>query len=282
MQQDVFKKLFEREPASHKYNYGHVLVVGGSAGMVGAPFLAAKAALRVGAGLVTIVSSHDVVSKLEERVVELMTLSLPTSAPAQALTDFITDRKVSVVIIGPGMKPDFALSLLEPLLKQKIKLVIDGGALAALAENQELIKNNKPDEIVLTPHQGEFNRFFIKPPETSDQSLKLAADFAKENKLVLVLKGHPTYVYDAKANSTQIKSGGPALATAGTGDVLSGLIGGIIAQGIEAYEAAAAACFLHGKLGQIVAETNTDAGVIASDLINAIPNAFKMIANQIK
>src|ERR1700728_2266994 len=125
---EPFKQLLNRPSDSHKYDYGHVLVIGGSPGMVGAPFLAAMSALRVGAGLVTIASSRDVIDKLEKRVVELMTLRLTDNNLDKELADFIHDRKVSIVIIGPGMQPDQARLALTTLLKLDIVLVIDGGA----------------------------------------------------------------------------------------------------------------------------------------------------------
>jgi hydroxyethylthiazole kinase-like uncharacterized protein yjeF len=273
---ETFKELLNRPSNSHKYDYGHVLVIGGSPGMVGAPFLASMAALRVGAGLVTVASSPEVISKLEERVVELMTLSLPKDNPSSVLEEFIKERKVSVVVIGPGMKPDFALELLKSLMKLEVSLIIDGGALAGLASNQDLLKDRSNKNIILTPHQGEFKRFFDKPPERNQ--LQVAGkQFAADHKLVLVLKGSPTYVYGANGESYKNTSGGPELATAGSGDVLAGMIGGILAQKTDAIKAAKAAVYLHGIAGDVAAKSKTQAGVIASDITDNIPHTLKQL-----
>src|SRR5919198_4792670 len=108
MHAEVFKQILSRPSDSHKYQYGHVLVIGGSPGMVGAPFLVAKAALRTGSGLVTIGSQKAVIDKLERRVEEIMTFSLPPDNSAKAVKEFTKERKVSVVVIGPGMKSQSA------------------------------------------------------------------------------------------------------------------------------------------------------------------------------
>src|SRR5436309_2587147 len=110
MNKEVLKKLLDRRPNSHKYDYGHILIVGGSPGMVGAPLLAGKAALRTGAGLVTIASTASVTDKLEKRVEEIMTMTISNApkAASSALAKFIPDRKVSVLVVGPGLKVDKA------------------------------------------------------------------------------------------------------------------------------------------------------------------------------
>src|SRR5579884_2521576 len=261
MPNEVFHRLLQRPPAGHKYDFGHVLVVGGTPGMVGAPLLTGMAALRVGAGLVTLASTAEVVDKLERRVAELMTLRL--SADARELTDFIKARRVSVLVVGPGMPPLFAAKVLSQLSELDLPCVVDGGALSALADNTQLFSRN----FILTPHGGEFKRF-----KTADPGA-----FARKHQVILVLKGHPTNVFDSSGEKYQNSTGGPALATAGSGDVLAGLIGGIIAQGIEPLAAAEAAVYLHGMAGDLAAEANTVAGVVASDLIESVPAALKLV-----
>lgn len=248
---------------SHKYDYGHVLVIGGSPGMVGAPFLSAMAALRVGAGLVTIASGAAVIDKLEKRVVELMTLALPTDKTKQFLSSFIKDRKVSVVVIGPGTKSEFIEPLIEFVASLDMPVVVDGGALGVLARRSDLIKPH----FILTPHAGEFKRFNQANP----------AQFAQKYGLVLVQKGQPSHVFGPTGQDYENDTGGPALATAGTGDTLTGLIAGIIAQKIEPYPAACAALYLGGRAADLAAADKTDAGVIASDIIDYIPAALKLV-----
>lgn len=245
--------------------------------MVGAPLLAGEAALRVGAGLVTIASDKPVIERLERRVVEIMTLAVATKS-AKSLTvinNYIKAKKISVLIIGPGMSPTSAPLVLSILTHTDLPIIIDGGALGILANNRKVLGKHATSELILTPHQGEFQRFFEQVLPTSQSAiLKLAKDLAKTEKLILVLKGHPTHTINANGKITKNNSGGPELATAGTGDVLSGIIGGIIAQGIPGEEAVPAAVYLHGKAGDLAAEKLSQPGVIASDVIDYIPIAL--------
>src|ERR1035441_3058141 len=120
MRNEVFLQLLDRPDESHKFNFGHVLIIGGSPGMVGAPLLAGKAALRTGAGLVTIASTSEVTDKLEKRVEEIMTLALPadTSGATSVLQEFVKDRRVSVVVVGPGLKPGpYSAALIKQLVQ---------------------------------------------------------------------------------------------------------------------------------------------------------------------
>ena len=282
MDKEIFKRLLVRSINSHKYDFGHVLVIGGSPGMVGAPFLAARAALRVGAGLVTIASSKEVTDKLEKRVEEIMTLTLPPTSALETIERFIKDRKVSVLIIGPGLKPDRELPVRELIKKIDLPMIIDGGGLGALQGRallqgsalQRLATGKKAE--ILTPHLGEFQRFFKEDLPKIREGLKLiAAKFAKERGVTLVLKGHPTYVACPDGSVYENTTGNPGLATAGTGDVLSGIIAGIIAQGIEPKAATKAAVYLHGLAADLAANDKTQPSMIASDVIEYIPTALK-------
>jgi NAD(P)H-hydrate epimerase len=248
--------------------------------MVGAPFLAGQAAMRVGAGLVTIASSKQVIAKLEKRVVEIMTLAVTTDSAqsAAAIEDYIKARKVSVLVLGPGLRPS-AASLVSALLKTvALPTIVDGSGLAIAASAKDVLRNHASSELILTPHLGELQRFFKQPlPKNQATLLKLAKTFAADNRMTLVVKGHPTHTVTMDGNVKQNNTGGPALATAGSGDVLAGMIGGIIAQGIEPEEAAAAAVYLHGKAGDLAANELSEPGVIASDVIDFIPKALKEI-----
>ncbi len=276
--------MLNRPGNSHKYDYGHVLVVGGSPGMVGAPLLAAMAALRTGAGLATIAASGDVTDKLEKRVEEVMTLSLPSDVTraADTIADFIAKRKVSVLIIGPGLAvtPE-TRGLIERLLESvKLPVIIDGGGLGALQQHLDRLDSASSKAITLTPHEGEFQRLVGQRLPAERPDLKpLAAAFAEDHGVTLVLKGHPTYVVHSDGSVYENETGNAGLATAGTGDVLSGIIGGIIAQGVEPGAAAIAAVYLHGLAGDIAAEQKTEPGMIATDVIDAIPAALKHIEN---
>ena len=250
--------------------------------MVGAPFLVAKASMKVGAGLATIASEPEVIDKLEKRVEELMTLAF-SSKSSQAVSEikkFIKDRKVSVLAIGPGLKPESA-SLVRGLIKDlDLPIVADGGALSALQDHPELLKQSGSCALILTPHSGEFERLIGKQLPQEQKKLKpIAKDFAKSNSVILVLKGEPTYVAHPDGSVYINSNGGPELATAGTGDVLSGMIAGILAQGIEPGKATEAAVYLHGLAGNLAAKDKTVLAVIAPDVIDYIPKALKRLGD---
>lgn len=280
MHKAIFSKLLHRPTDSHKYDYGHVLVVGGSPGMVGAPLLAGEAALRVGSGLVTIAAVAAVTDKLEKRVEEIMTLALPDEPEAAAarLQTFITERKVSVLVIGPGLAASPQnTKLVSKLVKNtSLPLIIDGGGLSALQNRTDELTEAASKDIILTPHAGEFRRLLDTELPSDRKALKpLAERFAHEYHVTLVLKGEPTYVAHPSEQTYENNTGNPGLATAGTGDVLSGVIAGIIAQKIAPAEAAEAAVYLHGLAGDIVAERKTEPGMVAGDVIEALPEALR-------
>ena len=248
--------------------------------MVGAPFLVGQAALRVGAGLVTIASDKPVISKLEKRVVEIMTLAVTTGSAqsVSVIQDYIRTRKVSVLVVGPGLRP-IAAPLVSALLKTvNLPTVLDGSGLEIVASNREVLRHHASPGLVLTPHLGELQRFFKQPlPKNQAELLILGGSFAKAEQVILVVKGHPTYVITPDGMVQENKTGGPALATAGSGDVLAGMIGGMIAQGIPPEQAAPAAVYLHGKAGDLAASQLSEPGVIASDVVGYIPEALKAL-----
>jgi hydroxyethylthiazole kinase-like uncharacterized protein yjeF len=284
MRNEVFLQLLDRPNESHKFNFGHVLIIGGSPGMVGAPLLAGKASLRTGAGLVTIASTDDVTDKLERRVEEIMTLTLPAS-PMQAailLRGFIKDRKVSVLVIGPGLRANtFFTDLVEKLLQGvNLPMVIDAGALNSLKGRVDVLKSSASGAIILTPHLGEFQRLInFALPQKRPELKPITSQFAKEYGVTVALKGHPTFVAHPDGSIYENTTGNPGLATAGTGDVLSGIIAGLISQDIGASDAAEAGVYLHGLAGDIAATQKTEPGMIASDVSDAIPAALKHIAS---
>jgi hydroxyethylthiazole kinase-like uncharacterized protein yjeF len=280
MHEATFHKLLHRPQNAHKYTFGHVLILGGSNGMVGAPFLAGQAALRVGAGLVTIASDKPVIAKLEKRVVEIMTLAVTTDSAqsVSVIQDYIRARKVSVLAVGPGLRPT-AAPLVSAILKTvNLPTVLDGSGLEIVASNREVLHRHVSPGLILTPHLGELQRFFKQPlPKNRAELLLLGKSFAKAERVILVVKGHPTYVIAPDGMVQENKTGGPALATAGSGDVLAGMIGGMIAQGIPPEQAALAAVYLHGKAGDLAANQLSEPGVIASDVIDYIPKALKAL-----
>lgn len=278
MHQEVLQRLLHRPPESHKYDFGHVLIIGGSPGMVGAPLLAAEAALRIGCGLVTIASSVPVIDKLETRVREVMTLSLgEKDEPAARLKAFITKRKVSAIALGPGWGPNEARLARTIIEQTNIPLVIDAGGLNALENHLEVLKDKT--NIVLTPHRGEFEKLLGKTlPAEAVQLQQLLSCFATNHHLTLVFKGHQTQVAHPTGSIYRNTTGNPGLATAGTGDVLSGMIAGLSAQKVALALAVETAVHLHGLAGDLTIADKTQAGLIASDVIDFIPVALRTSA----
>lgn len=271
--------LQSRPNRSNKYDFGHVLVVGGASGMIGAPLLAAEAALRVGAGLVSVASGASVIDKLERRVREVMTLRLAgdTNKSIGILLEFIQKRRVTVLVVGPGLAADQAALVRELSRHIMLPIVLDGGGLAAfnghLADLHKVTQKNTA--LVLTPHEGEFARLAKVSPTHNDISRqKAAASFANEYNLTVVLKGAASVVAAPGHQIYVNTSGNPGLATAGTGDVLAGILGGLLAQHIPPVMAAKTGVFVHGLAADIAIQTKTQAGLIASDVIEALPRAL--------
>ena len=282
MYDSLFQQLTHRSKDSHKYNFGHVLIVGGSSGMVGAPFLAARAAMRVGAGLATIASDKRVVDKLERRVEEIMTLAVATDSAQSAtiVDDYIQARHVSVLLIGSGLTEaatPLALALLKTI---SLPTIIDGGGLTIAAQHMDILHKRAAKHLVLTPHMGELGRFFQQPLSKSQAAvLPILKEFAQSQNLTLVIKGPNTHTITPNGKIHQNNTGGPALATAGSGDVLAGMIAGLIAQKVPPEEAAAAAVYLHGLAGDLATKELTEPGVIAPDIIDYIPQALHEITS---
>ncbi|MFN8015410.1 MAG: NAD(P)H-hydrate dehydratase [Acidimicrobiia bacterium] len=273
---DLNKYLLNRLQNTNKYNYGNVLVVGGSPGMVGAPFLSAMASLRVGAGMVTIASTVSVIDKLEKRVVEIMTLRLPEEPEKQidTILDFIQKRKVNVLAIGPGMDTKFSDITNLLLDRVDIPVVIDAGAIYSI--RNKIIQNKIKNEIVITPHDGEFKKLSqITLPTNTIEREQIYSDFAKEHSLEIVGKGSTTITANKKGETVINTTGNPGLATAGSGDVLTGIIAGLIAQKLSVHEASTYGVYIHGLAADMAAEAKTQPGMIASDIIDYLPDALK-------
>lgn len=277
----LLENILHRTKETNKYDFGHVLILGGSPGMVGAPLLVGKAALRIGAGLVTIASDKETTSDLDRRVEEMMTFALPSySQPEKVLEElmtFVAVRKVSAIVIGPGLKDETAKLVRLLAGRLRLPLVLDAGGLAAfqshLPQLKEVTKRN--DAVIITPHSGEFAK--LSGATTTDTAAihKQAAQFAESYSLTLVLKGHHTLVAHPDGTTWQNDNGNPGMATAGTGDVLSGVIAGLLVQGIEPAQAAELGTHIHGLAGDIAAHAKTEPGMIASDIIEYLPEALK-------
>jgi NAD(P)H-hydrate epimerase len=268
-----------RRPDAHKGDFGHVLVVGGSVGMAGAPALAGTAALRSGAGLVTVACPTDVAKVVASFEPSLMTLPAGADQGALSATSFdsISSHRSTVLAIGPGIgRLQETVGLVRRLIAASEKpVVVDADGLNAVVGATELLRRRSPT--VVTPHPGEFASLTGKTTtEVQSNRESLAVDFALTFECIVVLKGAGTIVTDGRrvfVNTT----GNPGMATGGAGDVLTGMISGLIAQKLDPYDAAVLGAHLHGFAGDLVAEVGSQESLIASDLVAAIPAAWRRL-----
>ena len=278
--------LLKRKAKTHKGDYGHLLVIGGSPGLTGAAALCSLSALRAGAGLVTLGIPESLNAILEVKLTEVMTKPLPetkekTLSP-EALPQVLEfSKKIDGFAIGPGLSTqretaDFLLSLLPRVDKPTI---LDADGINILAREITVLKKVK-SALVLSPHPGEMARLLKKDiSEVQKNREKIARDFAGEYGVVLVLKGYKTVVADQKGNVYINETGNPGMATAGSGDVLTGIIGAFLAQGLESFSAAKFAVYLHGLAGDLATQEKGEASLIASDILEKLPEAFLSTAH---
>ena len=275
--------LPRRDPAGYKTTFGWAAVISGSTGMTGAGAMAARACLRCGAGMATLCLPESLNLALEAKLTEVMTHPLPeTDAKTLSRNAFMALKpvlkKADVLAIGPGLSTHHetkavVCSMIE---KTKLPMVVDADALNALAGKIEVLKKRKAPTIV-TPHPGEMGRLTgLRVSDIMARRRSVASDFAEANGVVTVLKGGPTVVASVEGEVFINTTGNSGLATAGSGDVLTGMIAGFLCQGLSPLEAAKTGVYLHGLAGDIVADQRTEYGVIATDVVEAIPAALKL------
>jgi ADP-dependent NAD(P)H-hydrate dehydratase / NAD(P)H-hydrate epimerase len=278
--------LSRRRLNSHKGDYGHILILAGSARYSGAAVLCAEAAMRSGAGLVTLgipSGLNNAVIKIKPK--EVMTLPLPqTRAQSLSLSGYGRIKsflkEADVVLLGPGLSRDRSTQKLARKIVEGAgrPLVIDADALNALAGNIEALRSRakKPVSTVITPHPGEMGRLLHRGVAAVQRDRKaIAKKFAFDYNVTVVLKGHQTVVADNRSRFYINKTGNPGMATAGSGDVLSGMIAAFLGQKLDAFSAAKYAVYLHGMAGDLAAKEKTQLALVASDIIDKIPEAIK-------
>ena len=280
---DIVNILPERQPSSHKGTFGHAGIIAGSVGKTGAAALAAQAALRIGAGLVTVATPSSVNDVLESKLLEAMTMPFPETK-ARTLARSGLDRILAFVqartaiAIGPGLSTHHeTVELVQALMKHLDRpSVLDADALNALAGRASLL-TECPTPPILTPHPGEMARLEVDATAQSINADRIgtARRFARERGVFVVLKGARTVIARPDGLVAICPTGNPGMATAGTGDVLTGMIVGLLAQGVPSWEAACAATYLHGSAGDLAARQLGQAGMVASDLIAQIPYALQ-------
>jgi NAD(P)H-hydrate epimerase len=281
-----------REPDAHKGNFGHVLILAGSVGKTGAAALAAMAALRAGAGLVTVATAASALPIVASLGREYMTEPLPqTEAGTISLRaieygrlDELLEGK-SVLALGPGMGrvPETAELVRTLVNRRRLPVVLDADGLNAFAGCMDTFPHGGDlADAVLTPHPGEMSRLTgLGTAEIQAHRVERAREFAQKHQVNLVLKGFRTLTAAPDGKVWVNPTGNPGMATGGTGDVLTGLIAGLVAQYRDRplSEVAAAAVYLHGLAGDLAAKEMGQASLIAGDLIGALPRAYRAVTS---
>jgi NAD(P)H-hydrate epimerase len=271
----VLEPLRNRKLAGHKGTHGHVLVVAGSRGKTGAALLCGTAVLRAGAGLCTVAMPADAAAVVEGRVPELMIEAVGPNKDIQAL---MVGKKAAAV--GPGIaRDDAARDRLRALATSELPLVVDADALNAIAADKGLLPR-RGSPTVLTPHPGEAARLLgATPGAVQEDRVGAARAIADKYSAVCVLKGARTVIASPDGRLAINPTGNPGMGTAGTGDVLTGVVAAALARlhaptdnGVDPFAAACAAVYLHGAAGDYAAAQRSQTGLLASDVLDALPH----------
>ena len=279
---DLASLFSSRLRDSHKGDFGHVLVISGSAGYSGAPALAGGAAVRSGVGLVTVLTPRDCASAVAAVVPEAMVHPACGSHAGHMGPEAVDGlscelNKFDAVVIGPGLGTEpGAMELVERVLRECSRpVVLDADALNVCCRRTDLI-SSASCPVVITPHPGEMSRLLsCSTVDVQSDRIGVAITAAAELKAVTVLKGAGTVVAAAGKNTAVNMTGNPGMATGGMGDVLAGLIGGLLAQGLTPFDSACAGVYLHGCAGDRSAWRSSQAGLTAGAVIDELPYVFK-------
>jgi hydroxyethylthiazole kinase-like uncharacterized protein yjeF len=272
-EQEILKLLRPLDPKSHKGTFGHALIIGGSYGKIGSVCLSAKAALKTGCGLVTVFLPECGYPVIQGFIPEAMVIADDNE---KHVSRIYFDISPQAIAIGPGIGQELVTqkAFHEFLKRNKMPLVIDADALNILSLNKSWL-DLVPENSILTPHPKEFERLVGKT-KSEKQKLEKAAGFSNKHKVILVLKGAPTKIV-SKEKLFENTTGNAALATAGTGDVLTGMITSLIAQGYNATDAAIIGVYLHGLTADIALPDTGRQSFLASDVIDNIGKAYLLL-----
>ncbi len=271
--QSLIKK---REKFAHKGNFGHALIVAGSKGKMGAAVLSASAALRSGLGLLSVQTPAMGNAIIQSSIPEAMHISDENET---VISNFEHIDRFDAIGMGPGIGTETAtLKAVESLLNLNSKpLVLDADALNCISINKSLL-TLLPENTILTPHVKEFERLVGKSNNDFERQ-QLQLDFSIKHKVIIVLKGANTCITSPDGCSYFNNNGNPGMAKGGSGDVLTGLVTGLLAQGYEAIQAALMAVFIHGRSGDYAANKFSQSAMTASDLISCFSDVFKEFEN---
>lgn len=284
--------LGRRVPNSHKGDYGHLLVVAGSAGKSGAAVLVARGALRAGVGLVTVATPASARPIVAAQQAEIMTEALaetPAGSLARrassAVSELLQDR--DAIAIGPGLgtSSETQSAVVSIVSRAKAPIVVDADGLNAFCHGGKRVLSRLKASawpMVLTPHPGEAARLLgTSTPSVQEDRLASARSLAKQTGAVVVLKGHRTLVADPEGRVAINSSGNPGMATGGTGDVLTGVVGTFLARGLDGNAASRLAVFVHGDAGDRAASDLGEDGLIASDVVQYLSASLKELAGPV-
>ena len=282
--EELASELVPRPLASHKGDYGHVLLVAGSVGKAGAAILAARAAVRSGAGLVTVATPRELVQTVDRGSLESMTYPLSQTESgglaedaAQQVKEVATGMRALGVGPGLGRDPSTVKAVRELVLECELPVVLDADGLNAFASSCRLLRQRRADT-VLTPHPGELARLLESTAsEVQSDRVQAARHGATESGAIVVLKGYQTLVASPDGSVHVNPTGNPGMATGGTGDVLTGVLASLIAQEYETLAAARLGVFLHGLAGDLAASETGQAALAAGDLVDYLPRAFEQL-----
>jgi ADP-dependent NAD(P)H-hydrate dehydratase / NAD(P)H-hydrate epimerase len=280
----VNRTIPPRSPDAHKGRFGRVAILGGARGYAGAPVLAARGAIRAGAGLVTVGLPSSIATVPPAALPEAMTRPLPengagtlTAAGEEAAFEFAASQ--DVVAVGPGLSthPDAVGLVRRLLLRITVPIVLDADGLNAFAGNAPLLRD-AAGPLVITPHPGEMARLLGREvQEVQDDRVAAARQAARLVGGVAVLKGARTVVASPEGRALVIPTGNPGMATGGMGDVLTGAVAALIGAGLPPFEAAASAAYLHGLAGDLAVESRGECGLLASEVADHIPRALSRV-----
>ncbi|HTG35152.1 MAG TPA: NAD(P)H-hydrate dehydratase [Thermoanaerobaculia bacterium] len=286
MGEELADLLPARDASAHKGDFGHALIVAGSPGKAGACILAARAAVRAGAGLVTAAVPEPILQTVELGSIESMTLPLPAGASghlAERAADVVLEAAEgkAVLALGPGLgtEPFTVAAIRRIALECPLPLVLDADGLNAFEGKAGDLAARRA-ETILTPHPGELGRLLgISTAQIQEDRIAAARGAAEETGAIVVLKGHMTLIASGTAVFVN-PTGNPGMATGGTGDVLTGLIAGFLAQGLDALDAAVLAVYLHGLAGDLAAARLGEISLAAGDLIEILPAALAALRGE--
>lgn len=274
---EEIRSSLAKSPVAHKYDHGHALILAGSPGKGGAARLAARAALRVGAGLVTLACPQI---SLAENAAQLTAIMLTPLPDAYSLRGHFQDPRLNALCLGPGLGLPRALEMVPAALWLRRPSVLDADALSAFSADTGPLFNAMHDQVVITPHQGEFRRLFPDLAQALEDGtlprVEAACQAAARINCTVLLKGPETAIAqpsgEAALHSATGARAAPWLATAGSGDVLAGIITGLMARGLTPFEAACTGAWLH-----VEAALSFGPGLIAEDLPEELPKVFRAL-----